>query len=165
MAGAAAYNFAQAGIAQLVEQLICNQKVAGSIPAVGTIDILQSICGARPRGAAGMNKIFWMFLLTLVAASALAQTSNAPLPLEVAQQRARFALEQKAAAERKFQAAEKKDNAAKKRLEEARAQAEQAAKELQDAQAEFAKARERHEQAHQELKRAHDALQGSNKPQ
>jgi hypothetical protein len=25
-----------AGIAQLVEQLICNQKVAGSIPAAGT---------------------------------------------------------------------------------------------------------------------------------
>ncbi len=26
----------KAGIAQLVEQLICNQKVAGSIPAAGT---------------------------------------------------------------------------------------------------------------------------------
>ena len=30
------YNFVRAGIAQLVEQLICNQKVAGSIPAAGT---------------------------------------------------------------------------------------------------------------------------------
>ena len=30
------YNFTRAGIAQLVEQLICNQKVAGSIPAAGT---------------------------------------------------------------------------------------------------------------------------------
>ncbi len=30
------YNFGRAGIAQLVEQLICNQKVAGSIPAAGT---------------------------------------------------------------------------------------------------------------------------------
>ncbi len=35
--GAFGYNFARAGIAQLVEQLICNQKVAGSIPAAGTI--------------------------------------------------------------------------------------------------------------------------------
>ena len=30
------YNFARAGIAQLVEQLICNQKVVGSTPTVGT---------------------------------------------------------------------------------------------------------------------------------
>jgi hypothetical protein len=150
----------------LVEQLICNQKVAGSIPAVGTIDILATTCRRAPGAVDDMNKIICVFLLNMVAAGALAQTSNAPpLPLEVAQQRARFALEQKAAAERKVQAAEKKDNAAKKRYEEARAQAEQAAKELQDAQAEFAKARERHEQAYQELKRAHDALQESNKPQ
>src|SRR5579859_2978665 len=98
-----------------------------------------------------MRKIVCAFLLAMVAAGVLAQTSNAPpLPLEVAQQRARFALDQKAAAERKVQAAEKKDGAAKKRFEEARTQAEQAAKELLDAQAEFAKARERHEQAYQE---------------
>ena len=30
------YNFTSAGIAQLVEQLICNQKVVGSIPIAGT---------------------------------------------------------------------------------------------------------------------------------
>jgi hypothetical protein len=149
----------------LVEQLICNQKVAGSIPAVGTIDILPTFCRRAPGGVDDMNKIISVFLLAMVAAGALAQTSDAPLPLEVAQQRARFALEQKAAAERKVQAAEKKENAAKKRLEEARTQAEQAAKELLNAQAEFAKARERHEQAYQDLKRAHDALQESNKPQ
>ena len=31
------FSFDQAGLAQLVEQLICNHQVAGSIPAAGTI--------------------------------------------------------------------------------------------------------------------------------
>ena len=34
-----------AGIAQLVEQLICNQKVAGSIPAAGTSNPSKAIHG------------------------------------------------------------------------------------------------------------------------
>ena len=70
----------------------------------------------------------------MIGAAALAQTSDAPLSLEVAQQRARFAREQMAAVEDKVKAAEKKDKAAQKRLEDAKAQTEQAAKQLQEAQ-------------------------------
>ena len=117
-----------------------------------------------------MLKTIFVFVLTMIAAGALAQTSNAPPSLEVAQQRARYALEQMNAAEGKVKAAEKKDKAARKRFEEAKAKADQAAaqadqtaKELQDAQAEFTKERERHDQAYQDLKRAHDAFQESNK--
>ena len=153
----------------MVEQLICNQKVAGSIPAAGTIDFSPYISNLQARCKFGrdneMLKTIFVFVLTLVAAGALAQTSNAPLSLEVAQQRSRFALEQMAAAERKVQVAEKKDKAANKRFDEAKAQAEQTARELQEAQAEFAKTRERHDQAYQDLKRAHDAFQESNKQQ
>ncbi|HKB81838.1 MAG TPA: hypothetical protein VKD04_01385 [Burkholderiales bacterium] len=112
-----------------------------------------------------MLKTVLVIVLTLLAAGVLAQTSNAPLSLDVAQQRARFAREQMISAERKAQAAEKKDKTAQKRLEEAKAQAEQSAKELQEAQAEFTASRERHDQAYQDLKRAHDALQESNKQQ
>jgi hypothetical protein len=35
-AGITVYNFANAGLAQLVEQLICNQLVGGSTPLAGT---------------------------------------------------------------------------------------------------------------------------------
>ena len=103
--------------------------------------------------------------LMMIATVALAQTNNAPLSLEVAQQRARFARDQMTTAERKAQAAEKKERAALKRVEEARIEAEKATKLLQGAQAEFAMARERHDQAYQNLKRAHDAFQESNKQQ
>ena len=42
-----AYNSVHAGIAQLVEQLICNQKVPGSIPGAGTNKfIISNICTA-----------------------------------------------------------------------------------------------------------------------
>jgi hypothetical protein len=38
--------FSKAGIAQLVEQLTCNQQVAGSIPAAGSVEYerLTSLC-------------------------------------------------------------------------------------------------------------------------
>ena len=161
-----AYNFAQAGIAQLVEQLICNQKVTGSIPVAGTITsslilFRRAACGRDNE----MLKIVLVIVLTMLASGALAQTDNTPLSLNVAQQRARFARDQMNAAEDKMKVAEKKDKAAQKRLDDAKAQADQAAKQLQDAQEELAKARERHDQAYQDLKRAHDALQESNKQQ
>ena len=151
----------------MVEQLICNQKVAGSIPAVGTNDSSPIIIQARRKAGRDneMLKTIFAIGLTMFAAGVLAQTSDAPLSLEVAQQRARFARDQMTTAERKAQSAEKKEKAAQKRLEEAKAQAEQTAKQLQEAQAEFAKARERHDQAYKDLKRAHDAFQESNKQQ
>jgi multidrug resistance efflux pump len=124
---------------------------------------LQARCSAGRDNE--MLKTIFAIALTMFAAGVLAQTSDAPLSLDVAQQRARFAREQMVTAERKAQAAEKKDKAAQKRFEEAKTQAEQAAKELQEAQAEFAKARERHDQAYTDLKRAHDAFQESNKQQ
>jgi F0F1-type ATP synthase membrane subunit b/b' len=119
-----------------------------------------------------MFKTIFTIGLTIFAAGVLAQTSDAPPSLEVAQQRARYAREQMITAERKAQSAEQKDTAARKNLEDARAraektaaQAEQAAKELKEAQAEFATARERHDQAYKDLKRAYDASQESKKPQ
>ena len=100
-------------------------------------------------------------LLVTIAGAAQAQTGDAPLSLEVAQQRARFARDQVTTAEEKVSATEKKDKAAKKRLEEANAQSDRTAKELQERQAELAKARERHDHAYQELKRSHEASQES----
>jgi hypothetical protein len=43
----------RAGLAQLVEQLICNQKVAGSIPATGAIrgPVRPALSQARRLGA------------------------------------------------------------------------------------------------------------------
>src|SRR5258706_214141 len=140
---------------------ICNQKVAGSIPAVGTNDSSALLS----RYGDAMLKAVLLILLVTIAGGTLAQTGDAPLSLEVAQQRARFARDQMTAAEEKVKATEKKDKVAQKRLEEAKAQAEQTAKQVQEAQAELAKARERHDQAYQELKRSHDAMRESNKPQ
>ena len=111
-----------------------------------------------------MRKTVLMIAFMTTVAGALAQTGNV-LPLEVAQQRARFAREQMADAQRTVKAAQKRDQVAKKRVEEAKAQAELAAKALQDAEAAFAQARGRHDQAYQDLKRAHDAMQESAKPQ
>jgi hypothetical protein len=151
----------------LVEQLICNQKVAGSIPAVGTIDSSPNHLQARRNAGRdnGMFKTIPAIVLAIFAGGVLAQTSDAPLSLEVAQQRARFARDQMNAAEDKVKEAQKKDKAAQKRLEEAKAEADKAAKLLQEAQAEAARARERHDQTYKDLKRAHDAVQESKKQQ
>ena len=46
--GGAAYFRGRAGLAQLVEHLICNQGVAGSIPAAGTSN-LKDLLGNRLR--------------------------------------------------------------------------------------------------------------------
>ena len=112
-----------------------------------------------------MFKILLITALVILPCETFAQTSSAPPSLEVAQQRARFAREQLAEAERKAQVAQTKDQTAQKRLEEAKVQAEQTAKVLQEALAVSAKARERHDQAYQDLKRAHDAMQSSGKSQ
>jgi hypothetical protein len=145
----------------LVEQLICNQKVAGSIPAVGTTDSFPILC----RWDHVMLKPVLFFLLATIAVGALAQNGDAPLSLEVAQQRARFARDQMTAAEDKVKAAQAKEKAAQKRVDDARANAEKATKNLQDAQADLANARAKHDQAYQELRRSHDAGQQQNKPQ
>ena len=110
-----------------------------------------------------MPKTILVIMFAALAAGALAQTSDAPLSLDLAQQRAQYAREQMAATERKAQAVEKTYKVAQKRFEEAKAHAEQIAKELQRAQAEFAKARERHDQAYKDLTRAYDTHRGSNK--
>ena len=102
-------------------------------------------------------------VLIVLSSTALAQTADALLPLEVAQQRARYAREQMIAAQRKAQSAQKKDKAAQDRLAQATSEAENAAALMREVQAEFQKARERHDVAYENLKRAHDALQDSNK--
>jgi hypothetical protein len=145
----------------LVEQLICNQKVTGSIPVAGTN---RSVGYCVSIVSINMLKTVLMIVSMGLAANTMAQ-STAPLSLEVAQQRARFARDQMGDAESKLRAADKKDQIARKRLDEAKAKADQAAKALQDAQAAFESARERHDRAYQDLKRAHDAMQGTNKPQ
>lgn len=62
-----------------------------------------------------MLKTTLAIVLTMIDAGALAQTSNAPLSLDLAQKRARFARDPMVTAERKVQAAEKKEKAAQKR--------------------------------------------------
>lgn len=105
-------------------------------------------------------------LLAAIATGAVAQTGDAPLSLEVAQQRARYARDQMTTAEEKVKAAQAKEKAAQKRVDEARADAEKATKNVQDVQADLAKARAKHDQAYQELKRSHDAMQSQpTKPQ
>ena len=110
-------------------------------------------------------QIICTVMLTLLAAPVPAQSGEAPVPLEAAQQRARFAREQMLEAQRNADSAENRDRSARKRLEQAKAEAEEAAKRLEQAQADLVKARARHDQAYQELKRAHDALQESIKRQ
>jgi len=107
----------------------------------------------------------WAVMLAMNALPAAAQTSTAPVSLEVAQQRARFAREQMLEAERIAESAERRDRSAKKRLEQAKAEADEAAKKLEQAQADLASARARHDQAYEALKRAHEALQESIKRQ
>ena len=145
---------------------ICNQKVAGSIPAVGTKPLPPTFRCAECGRDNEMLKTIILIALTMIATGAFAQTpATPPLALDVAQQRARFARDQLNSADEKVKAAEKKDKAAQRRLEDAKADADKNTKQLQDAQADLAKARERHDQAYQELKRSHDAMQESNKPQ
>ena len=111
-------------------------------------------------------------LKTLIAVSLVSISLNAfaqndePLPLDLAQQRARYAREHMNAAEEKAKAAEKKDKAAQKkvdeaqkRLDEAKAQQEQTGKQFQDAQAEAAKAKELHTKAYDDLRRSHEAFE------
>ncbi|MEO8165393.1 MAG: hypothetical protein ABI619_08350, partial [Betaproteobacteria bacterium] len=102
---------------------------------------------------------------TLISTATFGQTENAPLSLDVAQQRARFARAQMIEAEQKFKTAEKKDKSARRNLEEAKIEAEQAAKTLQDTHAEVKKWRDLHDQAYQDLRRAHEAMQELTKPQ
>jgi len=63
-----------------------------------------------------MLKTICPVILTTIAALALAQTTDAPLSLEGAQQRARFAREQMIEAQRIAETAEMKDRSAQKRL-------------------------------------------------
>ncbi len=112
-----------------------------------------------------MFKTLCMIALTLVSTAVLGQGDNSqPLPLDVAQQRARFAREQLDEAEKKLKTATRKDEAAKEELEEARIRAEKSDKTLQEARAQAAKWRELHDQAYQDLKRAHEAMQRSIQP-
>jgi len=111
-----------------------------------------------------MLKTVLMIALMAFAANTMAQ-SNAPLSLEVAQQRARFARDQMSDAESKVRVAEKKDQIAKKHLDDAKIQADQAAKALEEAQAAFVAARENHDRAYQDLKRVHDSMRGTPKAQ
>ena len=114
--------------------------------------------------------------LTIIAATALAQTAESPiLTVEQAQQRARQARELMTAAERKVRAAEKKEQAAYKDLEaaqkrmedaqrayeEAKMRAEQATQSSRTLQAEFDQARAKHQLEYQNLKRAHDAAEAA----
>ena len=117
----------------------------------------------RLRAQSVMVKYIFVIALTVISPGSQAQKDTAPLSLEVAQQRARFAREQMAEAQRDLQTAQKMDAAAQKRLEEVRLQSEQSAKRLLDAQAQFDKARHAHDAAYQELKRAHEAFKESSK--
>ncbi len=110
-----------------------------------------------------MRKSIVAIVLSVLAAGALAQSTVPPLPLEVAQQRARYAREQMIAAERKSKVAQKKDKAAQEHVAQATAEAEKAAALAHEALVEYEKAKERHDVAYQNLKRAHDALLDSNK--
>ena len=112
-----------------------------------------------------MCKTLCMIALTLVSTGVFGQADNPPpLPLDVAQQRARFARAQLDEAEKKLKTATRKDESAREELEEARVRAEKSDKTLQEARAQATKWRELHEQAYRDLKRAHDAMQQSTQP-
>lgn len=166
-----AYNSAHAGIAQLVEQLICNQKVAGSIPAAGTSDFTGSPHLRRSRRRKReMLRQLPVLVMVLLAAEVGAQ-SSAPATLDQAQQRIQHAREQLVTAERRARDADRKEKNAYRQIElaqqrldeaqrgyeESKQRAEQATQALREAQAEVDKARERYQQEYQYLQEIHRA--------
>jgi flagellar biosynthesis component FlhA len=139
----------------LVEQLICNHQVAGSIPAAGT---------SRPGSMPSLPKLSIALLalcLAFLPAAALRAQDDA-LTFEQAQTRTAFARDQMQAAERKLKNLERKEKSAaralsiaQKRQEEARAKAEQATQSRLAAEAELAEARSRWERESLRLQRIH----------
>jgi hypothetical protein len=155
-----AYNPAGAGIAQLVEQLICNHQVAGSIPAAGT-DFRQTVSRTM---RACYAVAFGVFCITGILGSfapyALAQEKEPPLTFEQAQTRTQFARTRMEAALHKVQGLERKEKAAyedltlrQKRYEEAKVTADSATEDLRAARLEFEESRKRYEEQAAHLRR------------
>lgn len=168
-----AYNSAHAGIAQLVEQLICNQKVPGSIPGAGTSKFTGfNRLRRRRRPISEMLRFVPVLMVAFLAADLGAQ-STAPATLDQAQQRIQYARDQLVAAERKARDADRKEKTAYRQIdlaqqrldeaqrghEESKQRAEQATQVLREAQAQVVKARERYEQEYQYLQEMHRAGQ------
>jgi septal ring factor EnvC (AmiA/AmiB activator) len=134
---------------------ICNQKVAGSIPAAGTSNRGHMAFPSRLSPA-----LVALCLAFTPAASLLAQDDG--LTFEQAQTRTAYAREQMQAAERKLRNLERKEKsaahsltAAEKRLEEARARAEEATQARIAAEAELSSLRDRWAQESARLQRIH----------
>jgi hypothetical protein len=172
-----AYNAPQAGIAQLVEQLICNQKVAGSIPAAGTEFQAHRTFRISPQRREQMKRCLLLFAVAGWFPVMAIGADSAPMSLEQAQGRARFAKEKMDTADQKLRSAESQDKAAfkqvqttQKRLEEAqraydeaKASAELSTQQLRDAQAEATQARVRYEDARQQLKTVYQEMESTRK--
>lgn len=143
-----AYNPARAGIAQLVEQLICNHQVAGSIPAAGT----------------SSKRVLFVVAVVLAWIASLpsgqAQESEPAITFEQAQARTQYARGRMEAAQRKVLSLERKEKAAyhdlteaQRRYEEAKVTADSATEDLRAAQIEHEEATRRYEQEAAQLRR------------
>ena len=144
-----AYNPAHAGIAQLVEQLICNHQVAGSIPAAGTI----------PSRAALLRALSMVALVCVCASAAHAQ-SGAPVTFDQAQSRTDFARSRMEAAQRKVNSLQAREKSAyreltqaQRRYEESKVAADSATEDLRAAETEFEEAKRRYEQEAAQLRK------------
>ena len=144
-----------AGLAQLVEQLICNHQVAGSIPAAGTI---------QTNAAATARRLLFALTVALILpgpkAGALAQDGEPAPTFEQAQARTQYARSRMEAAQRKVLSLERKEKAAyekltdaQKRYEEAKVAADSATEDLRAAQGEHEEATRRYEQESAQLRR------------
>lgn len=152
---ARAYNPPRAGIAQLVEQLICNHQVAGSIPAAGTIP---------PRASAGAIRALLAITVALIwmpsPSVVMAQEGKPAITFEQAQTRTQHARSRMEAAQRKVLTLERKEKAAyqalteaQRRYEQAKVTADSATEDLRAAQAEHEEATRRYEQESAQLRR------------
>lgn len=152
-----AYNPAGAGIAQLVEQLICNHQVAGSIPAAGTIPL---------RAAATPMRVLFAIAIAIALmwvaphSGARAQEGEPAITFEQAQARTQYARSRMEAAQRRVLSLERKEKAAyhelteaQRRYEEAKVSADSATEDLRAAQAEHEEATRRYEQESAQLRR------------
>jgi hypothetical protein len=152
-----AYNSSEAGIAQLVEQLICNHQVAGSIPAAGTSRFVR-----KSRMPILFSFAIVVALSLVISPDDFARAGESNLTFDQAQMRTAFARDRMEEAESELRRLERKEksayealSAAQERYEKAKADADQVTHLREAAEAISTEARERWQQESERLMRIH----------
>ena len=135
----------------MVEQLICNHQVAGSIPAAGTAPL--------PAEAALLRAFSVLIVLSGLACPAQAQ-SSAPATFDQAQARTEFARTRMETAQRKLTSLQNREKAAyreltqaQRRYDQSKVAADSATEDVRAGELEYEEAKRRYDQEAAQLRR------------